>query len=387
MRPELQTTADQNWERDFAEPVLNLSDRIKTIGDSVMAVFRSVDAALDYAFALHIEPGHQELQVRAGIHIGSVDVVGDDVFGTEVALARRVVDAIEGAEIWLSNRAKEDLDRAGAHRQTGLQWQAHDVELKGIGAERLWSLVSKPPLTSVSPAGKTGLPMFKGAESKDGVARFRSAGEPIGVGSESPPFGIERDIFLSPGPAMWLRLMPVVSPGMAWPSHKLKDHASRSGANFAPFYISFVNSSTLHFLRAQDGFGIYFAVGAAETNSVVFAFRTGEIWSVDTGLLASCPDDLPELLIEKAYGERLQGYARFLQNIDISPPYHWIAGLIGVKNRRLEVRNHSFPGPLCLAEMISVEGLYSPEQMPETALHPFFERIFEECGIPRSSCP
>ena len=96
---------------------------IKTIGDSVMAVFRSVEAALDYVCALQLNPGSSELRVRAGIHIGSVDVVADDVFGTEVALARRVVDTIEGAEIWLSNRAKEDLDRAGAHRQRGLRWQ------------------------------------------------------------------------------------------------------------------------------------------------------------------------------------------------------------------------------------------------------------------------
>jgi class 3 adenylate cyclase len=50
---------------------------IKTIGDSVMAVFRSVEAALAYADDLHLDPGHSELcmhGVRAGIHIGSVDV-------------------------------------------------------------------------------------------------------------------------------------------------------------------------------------------------------------------------------------------------------------------------------------------------------------------------
>jgi hypothetical protein len=79
--------------------------------------------------------------VRAGINIGSVEVTADDVFGTEVALASRVVGAIAGAEIWLSNRAKEDVDRAGTHREKGWQWQPHRVNLKGIGDERLWSLV------------------------------------------------------------------------------------------------------------------------------------------------------------------------------------------------------------------------------------------------------
>src|SRR5215471_8012149 len=118
---------------------------IKTIGDGVMAVFRSIGAALDYAHALYLDPGHSALQargVRAGVHIGSVDVVGDDIFGTEVDVAARVVGGIEGAEIWLSDRAKRDLERAGARRHRGLQWLPHEgVELKGIGPERLWSLV------------------------------------------------------------------------------------------------------------------------------------------------------------------------------------------------------------------------------------------------------
>jgi len=63
---------------------------IKTIGDSVMVAFRSIGAALDYAYALHVDPGHAVLRVRAGLHIGSVDIVGNDIFGTEVAFAARV---------------------------------------------------------------------------------------------------------------------------------------------------------------------------------------------------------------------------------------------------------------------------------------------------------
>jgi class 3 adenylate cyclase len=42
-----------------------------------------------------------------------------DVFGGTVNFASRVVGAIKGAEIWLSNRAKEDIDGLGAgqHRR------------------------------------------------------------------------------------------------------------------------------------------------------------------------------------------------------------------------------------------------------------------------------
>jgi class 3 adenylate cyclase len=117
---------------------------IKTIGDSVMAVFRSVEAALYYARALQFDPGSPELQVRAGIHIGSLEVTEEDIFGTEVAVASRVVSAIAGAEIWLSSRAKDDIDRAGTHREEGWEWRPHDVNLKGIGNARLWSLIVEP---------------------------------------------------------------------------------------------------------------------------------------------------------------------------------------------------------------------------------------------------
>jgi class 3 adenylate cyclase len=131
---------------------------IKTTGDGVMAVFRSVEAAFSYARAFQLDPGSSELRVRAGVHIGSVDVTEDDIFGTEVDVASRVASAIAGAEIWLSTRAKEDLDCAGTHRGNGWEWQPHDVNLKGIGDTTLWSLTTgspgahQPPTRECSPA-------------------------------------------------------------------------------------------------------------------------------------------------------------------------------------------------------------------------------------------
>jgi class 3 adenylate cyclase len=115
---------------------------IRTIGDSFMAAFRSVAAALDYARALSADPGPPELRLRAGIHIGPLQIEEGDVFGRTVNLAARVVGAIEGAEIWLSEQAKADIDVLGARRHEELQWQRHDgVELKGFaGTFTLWSV-------------------------------------------------------------------------------------------------------------------------------------------------------------------------------------------------------------------------------------------------------
>ena len=60
---------------------------IKTIGDSFMAAFKSVDAALDYAMALQGNTGHPQVRIRAGIHIGPLRVEAGDVFGGTVNFA------------------------------------------------------------------------------------------------------------------------------------------------------------------------------------------------------------------------------------------------------------------------------------------------------------
>lgn len=117
---------------------------IKTIGDSFMVVFKSAAPALDYAMALHAETGHPKVRIRAGIHVGSIDVEDFDVFGSEVNFAARVIGKIATAEIWLSDRAKKDLEVAGAKRHAVLHWERHDdVVLKGFeGSFVLWSLLN-----------------------------------------------------------------------------------------------------------------------------------------------------------------------------------------------------------------------------------------------------
>jgi class 3 adenylate cyclase len=130
----------------FAQSRKLISDcggcEIKTIGDAFLVAFRSTDKALDYAIAMHKDPGAPELRVRAGIHIGPVSPDEGDVFGRTVNFAARVVGAIKDAEIWLSDAARSDLDSLGAGRFEDLQWEPHDnIPLKGFqGAFRLWSL-------------------------------------------------------------------------------------------------------------------------------------------------------------------------------------------------------------------------------------------------------
>jgi len=118
---------------------------IKTVGDSLMAAFQSADQALDFARAFQTKTGHAKVEIRAGIHIGSMQVEKRDLFGSTINFAARVVGAIDGAEIWLSDRTKKDIDQLGAKRHRRLVWDCHDsVSMKGFpGKFRLWSLAPR----------------------------------------------------------------------------------------------------------------------------------------------------------------------------------------------------------------------------------------------------
>jgi class 3 adenylate cyclase len=114
---------------------------IKTIGDSFMVAFHSVDKALDFALALQKNTGHPQIQVRSGIHLGALQVERGDVFGGTVNFASRVVGAIKGAEIWLSDSAKQDIDALRANVTLECKWERHEgVAMKGFpGVFTLWS--------------------------------------------------------------------------------------------------------------------------------------------------------------------------------------------------------------------------------------------------------
>jgi small GTP-binding protein len=117
---------------------------IKTIGDSVMAAFHNAGDALDFALALHRDTGHESIKIRAGIHIGPVEVADGDAFGQHVNMAARVesnAKAKEKGGVWASAKVKEDVDihRASKHRH--LKWTEHpDEELKGFQNSTLWSV-------------------------------------------------------------------------------------------------------------------------------------------------------------------------------------------------------------------------------------------------------
>ena len=115
---------------------------IKTIGDSVMAAFHSAADALDFALGLYHQTGHESIKIRAGIHIGPVEVASGDAFGQQVSMAARVEAKAREGGIWVSNQVKEDIDALRASKHAHLKWTEHPREkLKGFPRKcTLWSI-------------------------------------------------------------------------------------------------------------------------------------------------------------------------------------------------------------------------------------------------------
>jgi class 3 adenylate cyclase len=65
----------------------------------------------------------------------------NDVFGGTVNFADRIVNAIKGPEIWLSDQAKENIEPVDG-KCADIQWLKHeDIAFKGFGGTwTLWSV-------------------------------------------------------------------------------------------------------------------------------------------------------------------------------------------------------------------------------------------------------
>ena len=119
---------------------------VKTIGDSLMVAFRTAAEALNFVIAYQSNTGDDKIQIRAGIHVGPVDIDEEDAFGSMVNYAARVVSCAKGAEIWLSDRARADILLRKAKAHEALRWSAHKKILKGFNETQvLWSLQQTHP--------------------------------------------------------------------------------------------------------------------------------------------------------------------------------------------------------------------------------------------------
>ena len=127
---------------------------VKTIGDAVMAVFRSaadaVSAMLEAQRSLAEPPeGTMPLTLKAGLHTGPCIAVtlNDrlDYFGSTVNMAARLEGLSTGSDVIISGAVYEDAKVRKLIESQGLSAVEFDMALKGFEDERfeLWRVSSK----------------------------------------------------------------------------------------------------------------------------------------------------------------------------------------------------------------------------------------------------
>jgi len=112
---------------------LHRGREVKTVGDGFLATFDGPARAIRCAEALRGELGTLGLQVRAGIHTGEVELIGDDVGGIAVNIGARIGAEAVAGEVLVSSTVRELVVGSG------LEFADRGVrELKGVPGE--WRL-------------------------------------------------------------------------------------------------------------------------------------------------------------------------------------------------------------------------------------------------------
>lgn len=79
---------------------------IKTIGDGFLATFDATTRAVRAAVEIVTAAKNIGLEVRAGVHVGEVEVRPDDVVGLAVSIAKRICDLAGPGEVFVSENVK-----------------------------------------------------------------------------------------------------------------------------------------------------------------------------------------------------------------------------------------------------------------------------------------
>jgi class 3 adenylate cyclase/pimeloyl-ACP methyl ester carboxylesterase len=106
---------------------------VKYTGDGVLALMPSATGAVETVRSIRDLLDPRGLRIRAGIHVGDVDVRGDDVSGLAVNVAARIMSQADAGETVVSDGARQ----ATLGSRHGFE-EKSTVQLKGVPGE--WTL-------------------------------------------------------------------------------------------------------------------------------------------------------------------------------------------------------------------------------------------------------
>ncbi len=126
---------------------------IKTTGDGFLATFDGPTRAAECARAIAETMPALGIEVRAGLHTGEVELIGEDVGGIGVHVAARIA-ALAGPSEVLASRTVRDLAVG-----SGIEFEPRGAQrLKGVAEDwEVFSVGSTPlPTGTATPAGRIG---------------------------------------------------------------------------------------------------------------------------------------------------------------------------------------------------------------------------------------
>src|SRR3954451_1579185 len=122
---------------------------VKSLGDGALATFPGPARAIGCAEALIAAAGDHDLQIRAGVHTGECELIGDDLGGIAVHIGARISALAGPGEVLVSSAVKDLVvgsplrfsDR-GEHELKGVpgRWRIYalgeEADLEPVGAAR-----------------------------------------------------------------------------------------------------------------------------------------------------------------------------------------------------------------------------------------------------------
>ncbi len=239
---------------------------------------------------------------------------------------------------------------------------------------------------------------FPAVEPISGPARFRPSGAALGIRDMRLPGMPSGEIRLQDGSAVWLRVMPAHDPERTWTTTELRTAGVEGGRSFLGPLVSAYGGLT--YLRADDGFGVFRTGEGNSTDTVTFAFETGEVWSIDSRVVPTSKHASDERsnagvpIFEDEFRNGLARFSAFLEQLGLKRPFRWIAGMEGVRGCGLYYEpapgyERRVPGPAgtCVADVISAEGMFLEGESSGHALKPFFVKVFSKFGLDRRDYP
>jgi class 3 adenylate cyclase len=86
---------------------------IKSTGDGYLATFDGPARAIRCAFAIRDAVRRIGLEIRAGLHTGEIELIGEDVGGIAVHIAARVAAKAEANAVWVSRTVRDLVAGSG----------------------------------------------------------------------------------------------------------------------------------------------------------------------------------------------------------------------------------------------------------------------------------